>query len=274
MEPKRRGLLTIGDFAQASQLSRKALRLYHRLGILMPAHIDTDSRYRYYRTDQLELARLVRRLCQTEMPLPMIRQVVGKERSELANLIAEYDRSFSSRVVGARRAIRDILSKLGTKEVGMLFMVDVIELDPQLVVSITGRTSEPQLDEVISSNLATLRKFVEEQGGKMVGGPMGIYHGPINEEADGPIEVCWPVQGRFSPFGDVVVRELDGGPAAHVPVKGEQCDFPTILEAYDAAADWINRNGYEFADSPRELWLSKPGEDEEMAVVWPFKAVR
>ena len=62
-------LLTIGAFARASRLSPKALRLYDSLGLLTPAHVDEVSGYRFYRTDQLEQARLVAWLRRLGMPL-------------------------------------------------------------------------------------------------------------------------------------------------------------------------------------------------------------
>ena len=47
-------LLTIGEFARASRLSPKALRLYDELGLLRPVRVDEYSGYRYYSPDQLE----------------------------------------------------------------------------------------------------------------------------------------------------------------------------------------------------------------------------
>jgi len=39
-------LLTIGAFAARARLSAKALRLYDRLGLLAPAHVDAANGYR------------------------------------------------------------------------------------------------------------------------------------------------------------------------------------------------------------------------------------
>ena len=38
----------MGRFAQVVGLSRKALRVYNELGILVPEHVDPQSGYRYY----------------------------------------------------------------------------------------------------------------------------------------------------------------------------------------------------------------------------------
>jgi len=39
--------VSIGDFSVMTSLSRKALRHYHDLGLLVPAHIDPHSGYRF-----------------------------------------------------------------------------------------------------------------------------------------------------------------------------------------------------------------------------------
>jgi PPM family protein phosphatase len=66
-------LMTSGAFAQASGLSRKALRLYDELGLLHPARVDPDTLYRFYHPGQLEQARLVAWLRRLGMPLAVIR---------------------------------------------------------------------------------------------------------------------------------------------------------------------------------------------------------
>ncbi len=68
-------MLTIGEFARASRLSAKALRLYDELGLLRPARVDPDSGYRFYEPAQLERARLVAWLRRLGMPLARIRVV-------------------------------------------------------------------------------------------------------------------------------------------------------------------------------------------------------
>jgi len=66
-------LLSIGEFASASRLSQKALRLYGENGLLAPAWVDPDSGYRYYRLDQLRDATMIALLRRSGMPLAEIR---------------------------------------------------------------------------------------------------------------------------------------------------------------------------------------------------------
>ena len=67
-------MLTSGDFARASRLSRKALRLYDELGLLSPLRVDPATGYRFYAPAQLEQARLVAWLRRLGMPLARIRK--------------------------------------------------------------------------------------------------------------------------------------------------------------------------------------------------------
>ena len=66
-------LMSSGEFARASGLTRKALRLYDELGLLTPARVDPQSGYRFYAPAQLEQARLVAWLRRLGMPLASIR---------------------------------------------------------------------------------------------------------------------------------------------------------------------------------------------------------
>ena len=79
-------LLSIGEFAAATQLSQKALRIYDEQRLLPPARIDTTTGYRYYSSDQVPLGRLIRTLREMNLALTDIAKVVapkdGAEFSE------------------------------------------------------------------------------------------------------------------------------------------------------------------------------------------------
>lgn len=68
-------LITTGVFARESGLSRKALRVYERHDVLLPAAVDASTGYRYYARDQLGAAQLVARLRRIDMPLVRVREV-------------------------------------------------------------------------------------------------------------------------------------------------------------------------------------------------------
>ncbi|MEU6443080.1 protein phosphatase 2C domain-containing protein [Streptomyces sp. NPDC047046] len=80
-------LLPIGEFARVSRLSAKALRLYDRMGLVVPAWVDPVTGYRYYAGAQVERARLVGWLRRVGMPLARVGEVVAMEPGAAAEAV-------------------------------------------------------------------------------------------------------------------------------------------------------------------------------------------
>ena len=59
-----------------TSLSRKALRHYHDIGILEPAHIDAHTGYRFYDTSQVDHAHIIRRFRSLGMSIPDIKALL------------------------------------------------------------------------------------------------------------------------------------------------------------------------------------------------------
>jgi hypothetical protein len=55
-------MFRIGEFAQIAQVSGRQLRFYDQIGLLQPAHTDTQTGYRYYSIKQLPRLPLQRSL--------------------------------------------------------------------------------------------------------------------------------------------------------------------------------------------------------------------
>jgi len=265
-------LLSIGRFATATRLSRKALRLYAELGLLVPAHTDRWTGYRYYGAEQLSAARLIRLMREMEMPLSDIRRVLAAEPEEAERLLGAHQRALAERLEQARFVGRQLIQTIRQKEVAMTALpVETRELVPQQVVSIEGHILVSELDGFISQSLERLRAFVAAQGGQAGGPPFGLYHGPVNHEDDGPVEVCLPAEGAYRAEGDVRIRILPGGPAAVVVAQGEHACFPKILDAYDAGWEWLAQHGHHPVESPREVWIGEPLSEGPFEIVWRYE---
>ena len=269
-----KNLLSIGMFAEMTRLSIKALRLYDELELLKPQQIDPWSGYRYYGVDQLARARMIRNLRDMDMPLATIRQVLAALETSPAHaetLVREYASMRERQIEQVRAQVQLFIRIIQQETIPMAFEVNVKKMPSQQVASLTRHTKVNKLDTTIAESLSTLRAFLQRQHITAKDAPFGIFHGEINEQDDGPLEICLPADGDLKGEGDVEVKQLAGGEAACVMTVGAQTDFPAILGAYDAAADWIQKNGYQMAESPREVWHSGPGTDPKMEIVWLFK---
>jgi hypothetical protein len=69
-----RNFMPIGRFALSCRLSVKALRHYDKLGLLKPAFVDPQSKYRYYSREQARSAVMIGMLRSLSLPIPASRQ--------------------------------------------------------------------------------------------------------------------------------------------------------------------------------------------------------
>jgi len=271
---QRKDLLSTGIFADLTRLSLKALRLYNQLDILRPIYTDPQNGYRYYEPHQLPRARMIRNMREMDMPLAEIRRVlaladVSQAQAELA--IGQYVEQRERQLERIQMLARQFTQQLKPEANKMSLEVEVKEIPTQQIISITRRHTVDGLGKQEEQDIGALFSLAGEQGVKTSGAPFGIYHGPVSETEDGPVETCLAVEGQVEGKGDIEVKQLEGGQAACVVITGDQCHYPELLGAYDAAADWIQKNGYETDGPPREVWYTGPGPDAKWEIVWLFK---
>lgn len=108
--------LTIGDFARASGLSAKALRLYDEMGLLRPAEVDPVTGYRRYDVAQLDRARLVARLRLAGLPLARIRVVADLPPYAAAVELTSYWRQVEADVGTARGLVGALVVELHQRQ--------------------------------------------------------------------------------------------------------------------------------------------------------------
>ncbi|WP_323793315.1 MerR family transcriptional regulator [Nocardioides sp.] len=108
--------LSIGDFARATGLSAKALRLYDEMGLLVPAEVDAFTGYRRYAPAQLDRARLVARLRLAGMPLARIRLVADLPPDSAAAELTSYWRQVEADTGSAGRLVAELVRELRRQE--------------------------------------------------------------------------------------------------------------------------------------------------------------
>jgi len=242
-------LLSIGEFAAASRLSQKALRLYGENGLLPPAWVDPESGYRYYRLEQLRSATLIAFLRRAGMPLAEIRAFL---REPTLARLEDFERSVADELAERRRVLRYVKRILKEEA-----MYDVItkQVPEQPYVSRTERVLVPELDAFLSTTL--------EELGESNGRPFTLFHGPVNHEEDGPVEACVPkADGN---------KRLPAGEVAYTEVTGSQCDFPEILGAYEAVYRWAKEHDRKPDGPAREIYLNDLGEELHMEIAVPLR---
>ncbi len=265
--------MPIGRFAQAARLSPKALRLYGDLGLLTPAYTDPESSYRYYREEQLKQAKLISLLRQLEMPLERIAQVLKLPDAQAALEVEAYWRGVEHDRATKARLAAYLEDDLGGKEKRM-FDIQTRAVPEQKVLSVQRNVYVKDLSAFIGEAHDTLSSHLARAGLETTGPSFVIYHREVNEDSDGPVEVCVPFAGSVEPAGKMHVRLEPAHQEAFTRLSKAQMAFPGLLEAYGALHEWLRAEGKEQADAPREVyfadWDAAGPDDPACDIAWPF----
>ncbi|MBB5363348.1 MerR family transcriptional regulator [Deinococcus humi] len=267
--------MTISAFASASRLSLKALRLYDELGLLPPERVDESSGYRYYSARQLPQARLIGLLRQLGLSLNDIRTVLEAQQGQQIELIWGHWTQAEAQHTRQRDLARYILRSLkGEPSMTQHFHVQQRFVPAQQVATVTRRLRVDELSSYIERQLKELPQQIMAEGASVEGVPFVVYHGQVNADNDGPVEVCVPYGGPLRPTGGLTLREEPAHHEAFVTLSKAQFDFPGILDAYDATSAYAGAHGACGALSPREIYPHDWDglEDNDLAgdVAWPF----
>ncbi|MEU6915256.1 MerR family transcriptional regulator [Streptomyces olindensis] len=279
-----RDLLTIGAFAARARLSAKALRLYDRLGLLAPAHVDEATGYRYYRAGQVERARLVAMLRRLDMPLARIAEVVAAgDGPAAAELLGAYWADVEARVAGQRTLAAYLRGRLSGRSSEMYgtFTVETVETPAQVVITEKRHTLADELPAWIGAALGRLEEAARECGG-VAGVPYVAYYSDVSMESDGPAEACVPVADeaaarawaeRRGRAWETAVRAEPAGRLAYTRITKAQVAYPQILAAFEAVEEWMAAQGLTATGPGRELyfadWAAAGAEDPVCDVAFP-----
>jgi DNA-binding transcriptional MerR regulator len=102
--------LTIGQAARLAGVTPKALRHYDRIGLLAPATVDPSTGYRFFRAEQVDRARLIRRLRELELPLEEIRRLLALagDPAAFGAALGEHRRRVEARLTRLQRILHTI----------------------------------------------------------------------------------------------------------------------------------------------------------------------
>jgi DNA-binding transcriptional MerR regulator len=184
--------VSIGEFAQRSRLSVKALRLYDELGVLVPARVDQVSGYRYYDVSQLGAARLVAMLRQLGLPLVAIKELLACDPLDAAKRIAAHWQEVET-AHDARRDLADYLVNRLSGKRSVMYEVATREIPERTVLCLKRNVDELGAWALGKEFIAILRERPLPKMEGREGAMFSIYWGDVSADSDGPVEWCKPI---------------------------------------------------------------------------------
>jgi DNA-binding transcriptional MerR regulator len=252
----------IGEFAQRSRLSVKALRLYDELGVLGPARVDKASGYRYYDDAQVEAARLVAMLRQLEWPLAAIRELLVCDPVDAAEQIAAHWREVES-AHDARRELADYLVNRLSGKRSVMYEVAIREIPERSLLCLKRNVDEQGAWALGKEFIAIRRERPLPKMNGREGAMFSIYWGEVSADSDGPVEWCKPVpesdaKALASHYPELSLRTEPAHREAYVALPNDA--LPTGPGGnpgvqWQLASEALHVWGEEYGLNPEELEL-------------------
>jgi DNA-binding transcriptional MerR regulator len=252
-----------------TQLSIKTLRHYHEVGLLEPTHVDEASGYRFYATDLVPSALLIRRLRTLEMPVVDVRSVLNaQDGSERNSLISKHLERMEGTLRQTQTVVSDLRVMLGPSHAPVL--VERRSVPDTLVAAITENVAIGELVYWWQEASAELRALARQTGTRVNGFLGGLYAPELYIEEFGEVSLFLPISeplnsGRVS---TVLV------PGAHLAVAVHRGSYAGIDRTYGALGSWVADSGIGRTGPIRENYLltsADTSEEQQLRteICWP-----
>lgn len=263
--------VSIGDFAVMTSLSRKALRHYHDIGILEPAHVDSHTGYRYYDTSQVDHAHIIRRFRSLGMSIPDIKALLSTDdaaaRTEIITTHLEQMELALQQTRDTVGALRELLSPVHTPA----FVA--VRHEPALAVWSIGATIEvSEIDSWFGATLRKLRDAVAAADAPAAVVPGGLYDRELFLESRGNATLFVPAPQSADPPAGVRAEVLPKAEYAVLTHSGGHDD--SIDRSYGALGIYVNEHLISRQGPIREHYIggtpSDPTTFTATEICWPI----
>ncbi len=258
-------MFRISEFSMLSKIPLKTLRYYDQIGMLKPAKVDQDTRYRYYSAEQLmeanrilmykELGFTLQQISQLlyeDISSEQIRGMLRLKESEIKKLL-ETEQSKLARIKERMKLI-EFEGRLEKEQ-----EVIIKAIEPQQIVSFYSTGSS----EDIPGHFCTLNQLLEKQNQALIKEPQMVLWKESNDiDEEFELEVGYVYKRESSSIPEELnIRSLPAESSMATLLFRTDSTFASTA-CVDLAL-WIERNGYQVKKNQpgREVHLPMSGNE-------------
>ena len=250
----------IGEFSELTKTTIKTLRYYEKEGLLIPAHVDNQTGYRFYETSQLpELARIIS-LRQMGISINNIKRILNG--SNLEQILKQRKQELETEISISNSQLLQINNLLEGKN--MEKEVILKELPSHIVYYKEGVIKN--FEEIVKFILQSAEECKSANPNIKCIEPDYCYISYLDgeyKETDIKIRYAQAVTEMGIPTETIKFEKLNPIKAACIYHKGS---YSNLRESYSFLIKWVEENGYEIAEPIRERYIdgmwNKESEDE------------
>ena len=209
-------MYTRGQFAVMGNVGRKALRLYHEEGLLVPVYINDENGYHYYDESQLEQLEKIKRFRKIGLSLFEIKQILSGKVDEteiIESKISETDNLLKE--LKDYKTVADTV--LPETDAGK---IDITSFNSCTCIFVTENVER----ENLGMSVGKLYEKASREGIKIAGDHFAVFDG-LDKEEEFSMKTCLPVSDYI---GDDAI-ELFEEKCLHISFTG---GFSKVWQAH------------------------------------------
>jgi DNA-binding transcriptional MerR regulator/effector-binding domain-containing protein len=257
--PRMSRLISIGRFANLTDLSHRQLRKLDERGLLSPAYVDPDTHYRYYDYGQARRASLIHLCLQLHLTPGQIRDLIAADHPATLRSHLERHRARLAENLGELTRVLALLDQeLMRQAHPFSYQCALKDVPAQLVAAARG--SVPRRHPHDPWDVERAQRLTEQlvlgwladHGVESANRPLILYFNDMERDEDVTFNVCFPLGGPVPEGGGVTCREL---PPVRVAFTVHRGGYDTIWNAYAELHSWASEHGYDVDGPAREIAL-------------------
>lgn len=245
-------MITIGEFAGRCRTSRKTIRHYEQMGLILPAQVNPETGYRYYQESQIEVFLVIRRLKRYGFSLAEIKAILENRKEDNIALLERRCSQIQEDLQTQASILRELelyshqYERTGSLMPNLMNQIQIKTLESIPVYMVRDVISMDEFDRLYG------RLFTS---GVQPAGPVGAIY--FDEQFDrnqadtGVFMMCDPQQANTSIPAGQYVSLMHHGPYGQLP------------ETYAALTTYIQDRALHITGAPFELYLNNPQEVPE-----------
>jgi DNA-binding transcriptional MerR regulator len=257
-----------------TQLSVKTLRHYQEVSLLEPARVDPATGYRYYTSEQVPTAQVVRRLRALDMPIADVRAVLASAPADRNALISRHLERLENQLAATRCAVESLRAILEPPDAASRIEHRSVAATP--AAAITATVDRDDLVPWWQGAVGELRATVAgDKRLTQTGAPAALFGFDIFARDRGAATVFIPVDGEVPQLGRVQPVMI---PAAELAVIRHQGPHDDVDLDYSVLGVYATRHEISVEAPLREYyecfsWDTDDSTQWVTALCWPvFRA--
>jgi DNA-binding transcriptional MerR regulator len=231
-------MYTRGQFAVMGNVGRKALRLYHEEGILVPAYINDENGYHYYDESQFEVLEKIKKFRKLGLSLFEIKQILDGKVDETEII--------DSKISETNSFLKELKEYKPVSDCEPLETnagkIDITSFARCICIFVTENVER----ENLGMSVGKLYEKAAREGIKIAGDHFAVFDG-LDKEENFSMKTCLPV----SEYKGDDKLEIYEDKCLHISFTG---GFSKVWQAHQMIQEYAVKSGIDLADRIYEVY--------------------